>query len=193
MDLKLTNIRICEATREQAPEIARLIMMAMTDECCLYFCGDGHGLEDFRRMMTLLVEREDSQYSYRNTLVAVDGYRVVGVSVSYDGGRLRELRRAFVDAARECLGMDHSDMDDETQAGELYLDSLAVLPGYRRRGIAGALLSATKERANQLRLPCLGLLVDSDNACGEALYASVGFRYAGENRWGGHSMKHMIL
>ena len=106
---------------------------------------------------------------------------------------LRKLRRAFVDAAKERLCMDHSGMDDESQAGKFYLDSLAVLPSYRRRGIAGALLSATKKRANQLRLPCLGLLVDSDNACGETLYASVSFRYAGENRWGEHSTKHMIL
>lgn len=193
MDLKLTKIKICNATKEQASEIARLIMMAMTDNCCLYFCGDGYGLEDFRKMMTMLVEREDSQYSYRNTLVAMDGDKVVGTSVSYDGGRLRELRQAFIEAAKEHLGKDHSDMDDETQAGELYLDSLAVLPEYRRQGIARALLLATKERADQHGLPYLGLLVDTGNPNGEALYSSVGFRYAGDNMWGGHFMKHMIL
>ena len=77
------------ATKEQSADIARLIMMAMTDECCLYFCGDGYGLEDFYGMMTRLVEREDSQYSFKNTLVAMDGDKVVGISVSYDGGKLR--------------------------------------------------------------------------------------------------------
>lgn len=191
--MELTKIKISKATKEQAPEIARLIMMAMTDDCCLYFCSDGYGLEDFRKMMTMLVEREDSQYSYRNTLVAMDGDQVVGVSVSYDGGKLRELRLAFIEAAKEYLGKDHSGMEDETQAGELYLDSLAVQPDYRRQGIARALLLATKERANQLDLPYLGLLVDTDNPNGEALYASVGFQYVGDNRWGGHRMKHMIL
>ena len=148
------HIEIREATKPQAAEIASLIMMAMTDDCCLYFCGDGHGLEDFRSMMTMLVEREDSQYSYRNTLIAMDGDKVVGISVSYDG---------------------------------------AVLPEYRRQGIASALLLATKERADQYGLPCVGLLVDNDNPDGEALYSSVGFRYVGDNRWGGHPMKHMIL
>ena len=105
-------IEIREATKNQAAEIASLIMTAMTDDCCLYFCGEGDGLEDlasgracshsaeqaslrrsrllaaFRKMMTMLVEREDSQYSYRNTLVAMDADRVVGISVSYDGGLL---------------------------------------------------------------------------------------------------------
>ena len=137
-------IEIREATKSQAAEIARLIMTAMTDDCCQYFCGDGYGLEDFCRMMTMLVEREDSQYSYRNTLVAMVADKVVGISVSYDGGRLHELRRTFIEAAKEHIGKDHAGMDDETQAGELYLDSLAVLPEYRRQGIARKLLLATK-------------------------------------------------
>ena len=186
-------IEIQEATKTQASAIAKLIMMAMTDDCCLYFCGEGHGLEDFRRMMTMLVEREDSQYSYKNTLVALDGEEVVGISVSYDGGRLHELRCAFIEAAKEHLGKNHSGMDDETQAGELYLDSLAVLPEYRRQGIARALLLATKERAGKMGLPCVGLLVDNENTDGEALYSSVGFQYVGDKRWGGHPMKHMTI
>ena len=153
-------IEVREASKSQAAEIARLIMTAMTDDCCLYFCGEGYGLEDFCRMMTMLVEHENSQYSYWNTMVALDANRVVGISVSYDGGRLHELRRAFIEAAKEHIGKDHSGMDDETQAGELYLDSLAVLPEYRRQGIARKLLLATKERANCLGLPRVGLLVD---------------------------------
>ena len=146
-------IEIQEATKSQAAEIARLIMMAMTDDCCLYFCGDGYGLDDFQKMMTMLVEREDSQYSYKNTLVAKDCNKVVGISVSYDGGSLHELRR----------------------------------------GIASRLLIATKERATHMGLPCVGLLVDKDNSDGEALYSSLGFRYANDNHWGGHPMKHLVL
>ncbi len=56
-------IEIKDAIKEQNAEIARLIMMAMTDECCRFFCGEGYGLEDFYRMMSHLVERKDSQYS----------------------------------------------------------------------------------------------------------------------------------
>lgn len=186
-------IEIKPATKGQSAYIARMIMMAMTDECCLYFCGDGYGLDDFYAMMVRLVEREDSQYSYQNTIVAIDGELVVGISVSYDGGRLHTLRQAFIEAAKENIGKDHSGIDDETQAGELYLDSLAVLPAYRRQGIARRLLLATKERATKMGLPCVGLLVDKGNPAGEALYASVGFIYANGNHWGGHPMKHLIL
>ena len=186
-------IEIKKAIREQAPEIARLIMMAMTDDCCLHFCGEGYGLEDFRKMMTKLVEREDTQYSYMNTYVACDGNKVVGISVSYDGGKLHALRRVFLDLSKEYIGKDNAGMDDETQAGELYLDSLAVLPEYRRQGIAKRLIAATKERANELNLPCVGLLVDKANPVGEAFYESAGFQYTDDSHWGGHEMKHLIL
>jgi DNA-3-methyladenine glycosylase I len=186
-------IEIKAAKKDQSASIARLIMMAMTDDCCLHFCGVGYGLDDFYRMMTSLVEREDSQYSYKNTLVAMDDEKVVGVAVSYDGARLNELRQAFIEAAKEQIGKDHSGMDDETQAGELYLDSLAILSEYRRQGIARKLLRATKEKADQMGLPCLGLLVDKGNPAGESLYASVGFRYVNDINWGGHPMKHLVL
>ena len=181
------------ARKDEATAIARLIMTAMTDECCLHFCGKGHGLADFEQMMTKLVEQEDSQYSYCNTLVEIEEERVVGIAVSYDGGRLHELRRAFIDAAKRYLGKDHSGMADETQAGELYLDSLAVVPAYRRQGIARRLLLATKKRATELGLPCVGLLVDKANPAGKALYTAVGFRYQNDSAWGGHPMEHWTL
>ena len=188
------NIEIVHARKEQALDIARLIMMAMTDDCCLSFCAvaEGYGLEDFLRMMALLVEREDSQYSYMNTFVAVDRGTVVGIAVSYDGSRLIELRRPFLKLAMEYIGKDHSNMDKEIQAGELYLDSLAVLPEYRRQGIARRLVLATKEKAECMGLP-VGLLVDKGNPSGAAFYDSMGFRFANESHWGGHEMKHLIL
>ena len=123
----------------------------------------------------------------------MDGQQVVGVSVSYDGSRLHELRCAFIEAAKTYIGKDHTGMDDETQAGELYLDSLAVLPAYRRQGIAQQLLMATRERGYLLHLPRVGLLVDKGNPDGEALYTKVGFVYLNDNQWGGHPMKHLVL
>lgn len=186
-------IEIKKATKHQAAAIARLIMTAMTEECCLFFCGENYGLDDFHRMMTALVEREDSQYSYLNTLTAMDGDSLVGISVSYDGGQLHVLREVFIETAKQMIGKDHTGMDDETQAGELYLDSLAVLPDYRRQGIAKKLLLATRQRAKEMGLPCVGLLVDEGNPIGEALYASVGFRFVNTSHWGGHPMKHLTL
>lgn len=184
------NIR--NAGREQSGDIARLIMTAMTDECCLHFVGQGQTLDDFCRVMTRLVERDDTQYSYRNALVATDSQgTVTGICVSYDGALLRQLRAPFIEAAKTDFGRDFSGMEDETQAGELYIDSLAVKPEYRGQGIASALLRATIDKARQMGLPATGLLVDCGNPGAERLYRSLGFEYINDAAWGGHPMKHM--
>lgn len=186
-------MKILTAERQQAPEIASLVMTAMTDECCLYFAGPEHSLDDFRRMMTRLAEMDNSQYSYRNTLLATgDGGSILGAIVAYDGARLHELRKAFIEAAKESFGRDFSRMDDETQEGEVYIDSLAVFPAHRGRGVATALLRALISKAKEEGHSAVGLLVDKGNPSAERLYTSVGFRYAGDASWGGHPMRHLV-
>ena len=187
------NISIRQARPDEASRIADLIIMAMTEECCLHFCGPDHDIDDFRRVMTSLVARTDTQYSYLNTLVAAIEDNIVGICVSYDGGMLHSLRQPFIEAAKQEWGMDHSGISDETQAGELYLDSLAVDPAYRGRGIASLLLRATIDKSRALGLPATGLLVDVGNPKAEALYNKVGFQYADTISWGGHGMRHYVL
>lgn len=99
-----------------ASHIASLIMEAMNAECCQNFAGPKHTLVDFHRMMTRLVEMEDSQYSYRNVLAAyTSGGILAGICVAYDGGKLHQLRRRFYEAALEAFGIDYTGMTDETE------------------------------------------------------------------------------
>lgn len=186
------KIKIETATPDMASHIASLIMEAMNPECCQNFAGPGHTLVDFHRMMTHLVEMEDSQYSYRNTLVALTSSGILaGVCVAYDGGELRQLRRRFIEAAQEAFGLDYSGMADETEEGEFYVDSLAVSSNYRGKGIATELLRATIEKGIQKGIPTIGLLVDKGNPRAEELYSRVGFQYVNNSVWGGHPMKHL--
>ena len=185
-------ITIEQAKVRQASDIARLIMEAMNHECCLYFAGEEHGLSGFHQLVSDLVCRADSQYSYLNTLVALNAQRdVVGVCTAYDGARLHQLRLAFVEGCLARFNRDFGNMDDETAAGELYVDSLAVDVRYRGKGIAKSLLKATIEKAKQLQLPAVGLLVDKGNPKAERLYTSVGFQHVDDNQWGGHAMRHL--
>ena len=172
-------MNIIEATQQHAPVIANLIMMAMTDECCLNLAGEGRTVADFARLMNQLTAADDTQYSYRNTLLAVtDEGEVAGAIVSYDGAKLHELREAFIEGARREFGVDHSGMDDETAAGEWYLDSLAVFPQFRGQGMANHGLPAA-------------LLVDKGNPKAERLYRSIGFEYVEDAMWGGHEMRRL--
>ena len=148
-DIKIT---IPTGSIEQAEVIALLIMKAMNYECCRYFAGERHNLEDFHEMMTQLVMRKDTQYSYLNTIVAMDGKRTVGALVSYDGSQLHRLRKPFIDMEAKMLNGDFSNMDDETTEGELYLDSLAVDDDYQHQGIATALIKAGIAKAHLMNI-----------------------------------------
>lgn len=185
------KITIQPAIREQAESIAQLIMTAMTDECCLFFIGENQTLDDFKQAMICLVNDEQSQYSYTNTLVALHNNDVVGICVSYDGKDLRFLRSKFIEMAKVRFNRDFADMNDETQEGELYVDSLAVKKSFREKGIAQKLLKATIEKARNLHINHVGLLVDCNNPLAEKLYSKVGFQYVNDSSWGGHSMKHL--
>ena len=187
---------ITKATPAHAADIAQLIMTAMTEDCCQFLAGKDHTLDDFYQMMVKLVLMDDSQYSWRNAFVALDDEAtngnldyapVAGAIVGYDG---KDLRR-FQEEALSCLNMDYTNMDDETQEGEFYLDSLAVYSEYRKRGIASKLLKHFVEYAAELGLPA-ALLVDKNNPNAERLYTSLGFVYKNDAMWGGHEMRHLV-
>lgn len=54
-------IQIENARKEDAPIIAPMIMEAMNLECCQWFAGPNHTLEEFEQLMTRLVAMEESQ------------------------------------------------------------------------------------------------------------------------------------
>lgn len=188
------KIHIEQATPDKASHIASLIMEAMSPSCCQNFAGSRHTLVDFHQMMERLVRMDDSQYSYQNTLVATNSEGIVmGILVAYDGAKLKQLRQRFIQEAIVSFGIDYSGMDAETEEGEYYIDSLAVSSSFRGKGIATQLLKAAIEKATELGIPKVGLLVDKGNPKAERLYARVGFEFVNNAVWGGHGMKHLQI
>ena len=80
---------------------------------------------------------------------------------------------------------------DTRRGREYYLDSLAVLPEYRGKGIGACLLHAFCERAFSEGAERVGLIVDIDNPNAEKLYVAQGFEYVGERIFLGHQMRHL--
>lgn len=129
-----------------------------------------------------ICSREDVLYSYKNALIAWMSGLPVGLCLAYDGNGYHETRvRTFAAFAAlhpsEEDDMDLANAEDETCDGEFYIDSLAVLPEYRRMGIGRQLMKAQMEQGLCMGLHHQTLLVDPDNPNAQRLYESLGFRY----------------
>lgn len=191
------SITIREATPGDASEIADAIMMAVGDEL-VDEIANGHGRESVHEVFSQLALRTDTQYSYKNAIVAEDREgKTAGIVVAYDGKILLDARRHFFVLAKEILGWDIYDMVEdgepevETDASEYYLDSLAVWPEYRGRGIATALIEAVMQKGSEVGKPT-GLLCAEHNDRARRLYEQLGFREIGKRPFAGETMSHML-
>ena len=181
------ELNIREAAIDDAPLIAKVVAMAIGEEGSRHYCGDDHQL-----VLEELARLEDSQYSYRNAMIAeVDGIPA-GAAVAYDGADLYAMRDVTLKHIFNRTGKTHN-IEDETDASEVYLDSIAVLPEYRGLGIGKGLLHALKERALKGYGKNLGLLVDFENPEAERLYKSVGFERMNVKDFLGHKMWHLVI
>lgn len=187
------EFRIRDARQEDAPAISRVIQMAMHKEGCMAFAGTEDRLPLVDKTFTTLAGRNDSQYSYLNSIVAEDADgNLAGAIVSYDGALLHQLRQAFVEVANDVMDANfvEKDMDLETSDDEIYLDSLAVFPEYRGRGLARKLIDAACQRHAASGKP-FGLLCAPGNDDAYALYERLGFREIGLRPFAGIMMRHM--
>ena len=140
--------------------------------------------------MEALAKMEVSQYSYHNAILAEVGNQVIGGIVGYDGSLLRQLRQPTLAYIEQQTGV-MPQVQEETEPGEFYLDSLAVFPPYRHQGIGRQLILAFCEKAFGDGHPCVGLLVDQDNPKAERLYSSLGLQRVKQKQLFNHLLWHM--
>ncbi len=188
------KINIIPASRDDASFLAKAVLTAIGDEHVLQMAGSADRIPLIKELFTSLASMENSQYSYRNALIAVndDGKRI-GAVIFYDGAMLHQLRLAFIAESSQLLGwtLSQDDFADETSPDEVYLDSLMVLPEYRGQGVGSILISEVYKRAVDAGKP-VGLLVDYENTSARKLYISLGFRNAGNRFFAGKEMEHLL-
>lgn len=164
-------ISIRPATVDDVSLIARNVLDAV---------GMEHPEAEAIDYLAELCRRTDVLYSWANTDIALWDGQSVGSLTSYDGGRYAEMRAKTFTELEKFISKDFSRMSVETGPGEFYLDSLAVLPEFRRQGIGTCLMQHGIAKARALRFPRAALLVDLDSADAIRLYESLEFRKVGE-------------
>ncbi len=187
----MSDITVRQATPGDAPLIAEGLVHAISVEHCQELAGEAHTVADVQALFAEMATREDTQYSYLNSRIALDpDGNPVGVCISYDGADLDRLRQPFLDVAVPRFGLE-GPVADETDAGEVYLDTLYVIPQARKRGIGRMLIEDAAKKAAGIGKP-LGLLVDNDNLRAQRLYKSCGFKDVGPRDFFGTEMRHYL-
>lgn len=132
--------------------------------------------ERLSRFADIVCCRPDVLYSPQNTTIAVVDGEDAGIITAYDGSRYAAMRQVTMPLLKREFDIEFPEMEDETEAGEYYLDSLAVMPEFRNRGIGRALLSHAIAEGQRLGL-AVTLAVDPGNIGAQKLYRSLGFRH----------------
>ena len=173
-----------KATADDALFIARGFHMAM-----LYDDASEEQISNFAQNICV---REDVLYSWHNTIIAEVNGKCAGMLTAYDGQYYHDMRIRTMSLVKQHLGVEFPGMEDEAVAGEYYLDSLAVMPEYRGRGIGRKLLQKGIENGKMLRLN-ITLAVDPINGRAKKLYRSLGFIASGSLFIFGHDYEKMII
>lgn len=171
-----------------APTIARLIVLAMGKLAAKFANSKNEQkqLDLFERFAA----QTGNQYSYNNILVWDEAGDACGMIMAYDGAKLDELRKPFLQYTTTQLGFT-GQPEDETQPGEYYIDCLAVAPGQQGKGIAKKLIKALFERAAALNHQTVGLLVSKGNDKAKKLYTDLGFEIKGDKALLGGLHEHL--
>lgn len=167
----MLNITFRPATIEDATFVAFVMMEAVG----VPVMEDGRLPND---NIKDICHRTDTLYTYLNaTIVECDGRRVGGL-ISYQGKGYHDIKVHTFSLVKDSLSFDAESMDDETREGEYYLDSAAVIPECRGKGIGRAIIEYGVSFAeNKGLLPVLAC--DPDNTNAYTLYTSIGFREDG--------------
>ena len=140
-------------------------------------------------------QRDDTLYSWRHATLAVDGDKPVGCLVAYEGARYAEMRERTWNLiwGRDDNATSFAGVELETYPGEYYLDSMAILPQYRGKGIGRQLLLHAVEQGKRLgcSCSCSTLIVSTDKPRLQVHYQSIGFTECGSIEFFGHKYNRM--
>ena len=172
----------------EAYQIAALMNLAML-EITHQFIGE-ENQEKANRFLAYFIAQDNNQYSYQNIFVAEENNEIFGQISMYDGAKLKALRQPIWDKIKDDRGIDYW-AQDETQAGEMYIDTFAVSSKAQGKGIGKQLLQYAIDEVVVKQKKVLGLLVDKDNPDAKRLYERMGFKVVKDIHIFGKVMEHM--
>lgn len=181
---------IRKALIKDSESIASLLMLA-TGEVIYKFIGERNFLKA-KDFLFQFVKSENNQYSFQNCYVVENEGEILGALLGYDGAKLQEFRKPVLEYIHQHFNPNLR-VEDETQEGEFYIDSIAVLPNQQGKGIGAKLIQHVLKEKSYGNGQTIGLLVDKANPGAKRLYLKLGFEIVGEKNLLGIDLEHLQL
>lgn len=179
---------IRKAKSEEAEIIAPLVLLAMKD-IIYHFIGE-NSTEKAIQLLASLIKEKNNQYSYENCWVAVSENTITAIAIVYNGADLVSLRKAVAGKIKSMFNKPF-EPEDETQAGEYYIDCVGVATNQQGKGIGSKIFQFLIEEYVYKNNQTLGLLVDKDNPDAKKLYLKLGFEIVGKKTLATKQMEHL--
>ncbi|WP_184550550.1 GNAT family N-acetyltransferase [Mucilaginibacter sp. FT3.2] len=178
---------IRQASPTDAHKLSELIILAMGDLAVKFVNGQ---TDQASKLFEHFATQTGNQYSFENALIWEDEAGICGMILGYDGVHLDKLRAPFLKHLELTYNFEQR-VEDETQAGEYYIDCLSVFPGQQGKGIGKKLIKALTEKAALMGYFTTGLLVNKTNVKAKTMYTSLGFEVADIRNFMGDVYEHL--
>ena len=142
--------------------------------------------------LTAICRRTDTLYSWRNARIACACGKRAGAMVSYPGDIYIAARSITFPLLPGLTQAQIDATDIETLPGEWYLDSLAVLPEFRRAGIGKMLVMDAIERGRNAGYAQFTLLAEKSSTHLVEYYTRLGFGIESEKLYLGNAYWRMV-
>ncbi len=166
------QIAIRPATREDSRMIAKLAYLADGDTLAFILRGidpTAEAMPVYREMAAATT----GILSQENCIIAESGDRIVGMANAFPARLIESEIAGLILTEREELLRPRVELNEPTS---YLLNSIAVLPGYRRLGVGAALLAAVIEDGKRQLFPSVTVHVWADNTEAVAFYFHAGFK-----------------
>ncbi|MET7029954.1 GNAT family N-acetyltransferase [Sediminicola luteus] len=183
-------MKIRKATSKDAESIATLLMLVL-EKMIYKFIGETDYTKA-KEFLAYFLQKEHNQYSFRNCYVAEIDNEIIGVVNLYNGAELYELRQPILDHIAEHYASGLH-IEDETQTGEYYIDTIAINKSVQGKGVGSKLLNHLINLYVFQQQQTLGLLVDENNPKAKKLYLKMGFECVGTKSLLGHHLDHLQI
>lgn len=157
-----------QAVKKDSADIARLFLISSDGIAEYIWSKIAEPGETVLQAGTRRYAREGVAFSYENCLIAEKDGTIIGMAHSFE-----EVKDADSAPTSDPVLKPFSELEDY---GSLYLSGLAVVEQHRNAGIGLALMEAVNQRAKDLSLPRISLIVFERNEGALRLYGRLGYR-----------------